>query len=758
MQRPTATTFQLRAEPAPWADGDRISLPAHALEALQAAAGASFRSSADPDHDQGHLYTFTLTAAGAPDRRVACGVRDFAHPDPTAVLVPPPLLAVLAPAPQTGPVLVDLTLTTFPKATGVQLRPMATASEPALAYLGIPDLRAVLEAHLRRHFTCLTAGTTLSVHAFVPGSMAMATVQFLVAELHPAWAATVVNTDVSVDVVPPTDDTAALEAMHAAHRAAEKARAPRSLALGAELGPLTVPPHAPVCITLENVVSHLPSLPPPEGTRVLVHCKVESGDANLFLHPWLRPTVHDNWGMAVSVGDKTLVVDVTDALEDAAWPSLFLAVEAAPILEPDGSHAAEQPPCVVRVRWELEAGNGARPMDVDNHVVDGDGDEHAGETKCETCSKWVPTGSLPLHQLHCQRNTVRCATCSTALSRPAAAHHVHCPAPDCGYTASAPGEAGKHAHWHHPPSAFTCPDCPDSATYPDLLGDYQTHRRSACPHRVAWCRFCRTHAAAGEGLVSAADRLNSGCRTPHAAACAARTVDCATCGRPVKRRDVPAHMAVHRHQRENRPPPLVVCANAVCGRPAARGPGARPSNALGLCAVCYGPLHSSRAPEGGVSEAAALLQRVVHRYFRQATNGCGEAGCTNPACASVTPADRFRPALKAARGDPTGTAVECMALARALVSGGTAWFCVPHADRVVARREVADELAGAHGWTSAWCLEALLVTEGAALADDGSDSDEEDVPSGVTPAARVEWATRAVEWLLKNAPTPATKN
>ena len=94
------------------------------------------------------------------------------------------------------------------------------------------------------------------------------------------------------------------------------------------------------------------------------------------------------------------------------------------------------------------------------------------------------------------------------------------------------------------------------------------------------------------------------------------------------------------------PAPFALCRNACCSSVALRG-----AEALGLCAACHGILTASDgssdaaidvSDDAGDSDTAALVRAQAHlvaglapRYAAQARDGCGRAGCHNPACATA---------------------------------------------------------------------------------------------------------------------------
>jgi hypothetical protein len=70
-------------------------------------------------------------------------------------------------------------------------------------------------------------------------------------------------------------------------------------------------------------------------------------------------------------------------------------------------------------------------------------------------------------------------------------------------------------------------------------------------------------------------------------------------------------------------PPLTLCANQNCDRPAS-------TNVLKLCSPCFTPFYSpNHDPEN-----KKLAQRLIRAYFTQLTTGCNVKLCANEFCSS----------------------------------------------------------------------------------------------------------------------------
>lgn len=233
-----------------------------------------------------------------------------------------------------------------------------------------------------------------------------------------------------------------------------------------------------------------------------------------------------------------------------------------------------------------------------------------GEVLCKNCRAAVPKASLVLHERHCLRNNRPCAQCDFVYRRGQSDHHWHCE------VCSAGGEGDVERHHRLAHTSETCV-CGHVADHISLL----RHRATICPSRMVECRFCHERHSQGVLLTDFANRDF----TQHESDCGVRTYDCETCHRPVKVRDLEAHQALHDADRLHHRAPRK-CANDNC----THTPSA--SNALELCAECFGPLYSNQDDPQG----AKLRSRIKRRYMAQLMTGCGKSWCRNVKCATCT--------------------------------------------------------------------------------------------------------------------------
>lgn len=169
--------YTVESTPKDLDDGDKIVLPASALEQLLLQAGSSGNLPSPLTFELRHPHTGVI---------IHCGVKEFSSKSSTAQL-PSWILSQLSVKPGDH-VLIKLVI--LPKGTWTRLQPLSAD------YRDITDYRAALEAHLRGHYTTLTKGQILSCRY---GGRAY---EFQVSELKPKDAVSITDTDLEVDMEP----------------------------------------------------------------------------------------------------------------------------------------------------------------------------------------------------------------------------------------------------------------------------------------------------------------------------------------------------------------------------------------------------------------------------------------------------------------------------------------------------------------------------------------------------------------------------
>lgn len=167
--------YTVEPTPADLNDGDKIILPASALEQLLLKVGNSGNLPSPLTFELRHPHS---------NETIHCGVKEFSSLGNTTQL-PTWIMSVLG-LQQGDHVLIKLVI--LPKGTWTSLQPVSAD------YRQIADYRAALEAHLRGHYNTLTKGQLLSCR------YGGRTYQFKVLDLKPQDAVSVTDTDLEVDI------------------------------------------------------------------------------------------------------------------------------------------------------------------------------------------------------------------------------------------------------------------------------------------------------------------------------------------------------------------------------------------------------------------------------------------------------------------------------------------------------------------------------------------------------------------------------
>lgn len=602
----------------------------------------------------------------------------------------------------------------LPKGTFVKLRPLEAGYDPE-------DWKALLEQHLQKNYTTLTKGEILTMPAPRRRGSGEEKFRFLIDSFIPEGdGICVVDTDLEVDIEALNEEQAreTLDRILAKTKKGPGAENGETSSRGGDLDLFRE--QSGQVRSGEYVDYQISSWDRSQGVEITVDKDDADDDIDLFVTPFstrqrARPRDDEHvFGDFDNRPTKRIRISPTNVdLEDAEalWvsvhaptsdtpqaPARHFTIRASPY-DPKFTSSSER---------ATDTSTATTPL-------------KPGEVLCSNCHKPVPQPSLVLHQNFCLRNNILCPHgCGQVFQRrsPTYAAHWHCPH-DSAH-GNTPTSLNHHNHIFHTP--HPCPGETDTTpcTYhASTLPDLAHHRTTTCPAKPILCQFCHlevpqeTHtdpAAALSGL------------TPHEVADGARTTDCHLCARPVRLRDMRAHLAVHAHERVRRPRPRV-CRNVNCGRTldgtgrmgdtrkdTRQGQGN--GNAVGLCSVCFGPLYVSvHDPEG-----RALKRRVERRYLQQLLTGCGRAWCGNEFC-------------RTGRGGQAVGTKEGMPLVKKFLDGlfegdeaeGT-WvtglhFCVDEASQ--RRRRVAETLfaemeagmrAKRYGWE--WCVGALEAEGG----------------------------------------------
>ena len=318
---------------------------------------------------------------------------------------------------------------------------------------------------------------------------------------------------------------------------------------------------------------------------------------------------------------------------------------------------------------------------------------HRDDVRCKNCNQWVPQRTMILHENFCLRNNVVCPQCSRVFQKSSYSwqNHWHCPR-DAAYGFSSSQREHHDAHFHIPQ---TCRDCNYEAAN---MRDLAHHRTTTCPAKLILCQFCHLivpQQGPDDPDPSTPEVILSGLN-PHELADGARTTECHLCAKIVRLRDMSTHLRHHDLQRLSRIKPRL-CRNVNCGRTidhVAKNGEVRqqqsPSNDLGICETCFGPLYVSMYDPDG----KALRRRVERKYLTQLLTGCGQRWCGNEYC-------RTARAGKGVGDEGKVTSKEALVMVKPLLEGLTrhggsqVYFCTDESSQ--RRRSLAELIAAEAG-------------------------------------------------------------
>ncbi|KAJ1963599.1 hypothetical protein GGI12_001956 [Dipsacomyces acuminosporus] len=574
---------------------DKIFLPASYLSALlgnrdrnsnsnSSNSGSNSNSDAFEAANLGQLpspLAFRLGQRGSNAGGTAafCGVREFSF-DEGYVGIPDWLMAEAGLEDGSTAVVEFVRLE---KGTFARLQALDQDSSP------IADLRSLLESFMRTTLTVLFKGETIKV----PVHGIAEPISFVVADLEPADAVDVVDTDLTVDIVYNHSKSSQGAVIHSG---ASTPDAEQVLA-----------PNNDVDVVVQKDQTLLFQLHVPAGTfMACVEATCTDGDASLYASLLVRKAgpLDNTWfdHSPLSQKKKTLYID------GSALPSGSNNVHIAVV--------GYSPTCHARLRVLLDDANKQTEQAVAAQSADNLSSSD-GLLRCANCSSLVPKERFDMHAIVCQRNNVKCPSCERIFKRGSdeLKQHWHC---DKCSLAGAVGDQEKHDQFYHSPCSCSC----SPARVYDSIAELAEHRRSDCPERLIECRYCHNIEKQGPKSFDAEDFMLG--LHSHEAYCGNRTIPCSKCKANVRIRQVQVHMRLHDMKDKAARASMVPCANRECSRERA------PSNPLGLCSVCFGPFYSSEFDPKHLK----LLKRLARTLHAQLTSGCGRASCRNLFCAT----------------------------------------------------------------------------------------------------------------------------
>ncbi|KAG2188582.1 hypothetical protein INT44_001337 [Umbelopsis vinacea] len=562
-------------------DGDKLLLPASALESLlsQSSAnsfefGSMTNASNDSSQTPGLPSPITFEIRNVKARNVIYGgVKEFSAEEG---LVHLPQWMQRSLNLETGDT-IALRLKELPKGQWARLRPISAD------YKEIMDYRAALESYLRANYNTLTAGEILNIKY---GSNRY---EFLVDDLKPEKAVCVTDTDIEIDIEPLEQGTTLAHEQNPQTTSilASSQATDQPLNLGQ-----SIDRHA---ATDQYVYFHL-KLDSVSSDLELVLLTTQ-GNTDIVADTEKKPVLSfHEWSDLTSKEEKSIIIR---ASELQAKDTLYIGVHGAD-LDADSKFKLTLRPAL---------SSNSNQMEVDTNTED--------SVECENCGSWVPQRTLPLHERFCFRNNVRCPWGCGAVFKKGSEeldNHWHCDKCDyCGVVADKP----KHQAYFHQERECVCGEfkC-------DSIIDLSKHRRTECYQKLIICRFCH-NLVPQEGAPSTAHDKLLGLHG-HESYCGSRTIECQKCHKQIPIKDIQVHAKVHQIERQARTLPPQ-CRNVNCVRPAA-------SNSLKLCQNCFGPFWVSTNDPGNIK----LIQRVARKYHSQLTSGCGRMSCKNKFCATAT--------------------------------------------------------------------------------------------------------------------------
>ncbi|KAI9324764.1 ubiquitin fusion degradation protein UFD1-domain-containing protein [Zopfochytrium polystomum] len=351
--------------------GDRIILSQSALDGiLRASSAAGGTALPSP-------LVFAITNP-ANLRKVYGSVREFTAPFDDAVFLSSELREALdiriddeemVDADDGGGPVVNVSLvSTLPKCEYLRMAPM----EPE--YLELPDLRSLLESHIRQSRAVISLGDTLTVSQPSKRGAPPSEYHFLVTDIKPNQTCICVDVDVSLDVVP--DDEVATEAVKR-----------KFLAQPQPDGAAVIP------FDLQKTVWR--KFKPGAERFFKIELSPATGDCDLFVSKSIeRPTKQDHDYVNVDQGKSSIIIE----LDDPPAPFVFISVRGYSTKSTFTLSAAS-----------IKAGPPlpSAPSSSGPH----DPDLAPDQVLCGNCLSPISAKAAVMHEAFCRRNNAVCHRC-----------------------------------------------------------------------------------------------------------------------------------------------------------------------------------------------------------------------------------------------------------------------------------------------------------------------------------------------------------
>ncbi|ABN67917.2 ubiquitin fusion degradation protein [Scheffersomyces stipitis CBS 6054] len=612
--------FQLRVLPA------TSQLPSYSDKAILPASVLSRIVDIIPESELPHPLIFKITSS---ESLGSCyiGVREFSAPEDETVVLPDWIFTKLL---EPESVTVELQLkSSISKATSLKLKPLQL-------YSNITNWKYFLENKLTQYYTTLTSKETLVIED--DNLRYELYIEEINGEAHKPVTASIIDTDIVLDVVPLNDKLASEQQLE-----------------------FNSNPHNNI-VEIESVVeATVHSFLSPKFKPTIYKIDLSKYDSELFIKL-------DNLAFASSNFDAIFNVDVIAGLDkfvslenfkyttmdedfllqnrfqhgntskatkvirvDLKDDDILNKLQRAKDESVDGIDDLEKFLYLIPFSWDEEAevtltiSTCISDILEDNNADIVDTEVPEGHSRCPNCLKLISSNKLVLHESFCLRNNVKCTKCDMVFLKEIPSSHWHCDV--CvDFHSDSSLLKFKHTRLYHTNQAYKCNQCSSTEEYGTFIELVTKHKATVCPSKLHQCRFC--HLIVPQGQATYQDRFEN--LTNHENSCGNKTIECYKCNKVFRTKDFQKHLKMHDLDKiqfnEWNKTVFRKCSNVNCIKLL----GTEAANDLDLCDLCYGPLYIAQHDPTHIK----LQQRIERRYMMQLTKGCGNGWCRNPYCAS----------------------------------------------------------------------------------------------------------------------------
>lgn len=432
-----------------------------------------------------------------------------------------------------------VSLKALPKASSITIAPQESYEDSI-------DWKYLLEARFRSNLTALTVGDTIDV---THPSDCTKCFTFQVKEAQPENAVCIVDTDVELNIVNPTNGN--LDPMNKPSKS---------------ISPPVIDPDSVGYFQNIELNTDLPvQILNPLHKRLTL-----SSSEPLELYVGTDEDTSSDTFLLTNLGNSTLEIDTPELCSHDLLYAVVLSSKTK-TFELRSSYTAEE---------ASSSTSDTQP--------------------CPNCKQDIPRQSFQLHSTFCARNNLVCE-CGQVFNRRSGIpdSHWHC-------STCQPMVAGVdydsyelHNRMMHTPQ--TC-SCDPDFVFPSFLS-LARHKATECPNKLHICRFC--HLKVPRERASAVDTLQG--LSGHESYCGNKTADCPVCHRAVRLRDLESHMSYHNMSRIAKTADII-CSNVNCVKPVKSS---NNNMNTGLCSTCFGPLHSTLQDPDGKKLAQRIERKYM---------------------------------------------------------------------------------------------------------------------------------------------------